>query len=59
MNRLLIVAATTIILLATAGATVVTSIPSGTVNPMPVVNYFGPWSANLRTWDHMVIQQRR
>jgi hypothetical protein len=42
MKKLMIVVATTVILLASAGATVVTSIPGGTVTPMPALNYFGP-----------------
>jgi len=42
MNKSMIVVAATIILLASAGATVVTSIPGGTVTPMPAINYFGP-----------------
>jgi hypothetical protein len=42
MKKLMIVVAATVILLASAGATVVTSIPGGTVTPMPNINYFGP-----------------
>ena len=41
MKKSMIVVATMIILLASAGATVVTSIPGGTVTPMPNINYFG------------------
>jgi PEP-CTERM motif-containing protein len=42
MKKLAIMAAAMVMLLATAGATVVTSIPGGTVAAMPVLNYFGP-----------------
>ena len=52
MKKTMIVAATMIILLASAGATVVTSIPGGTVTPMPVLNYFGggPQSFGPGNW---------
>ena len=44
------------LLVVQAGATVVTSIPGGTVIPMPVLNYFGPGpqtfgTTNVVTWS--------
>ena len=42
MKKLAIMVAAMILMFATAGATVVTSIPGGTVLPMPNINYFGP-----------------
>jgi PEP-CTERM motif-containing protein len=42
MKRVLFALVAALVLMATAGATVVTSIPGGTVVPMPVLNAFGP-----------------